>query len=123
MVLNSGLAQPIIRSQTARTRGSISAWNNIYVASSRPFQASGLNGSIFAEFWYNTSWHSALNQSPFQVLYGHSPRQLGIDASSTCSVDSLDEWMQKKSEMQALIQHHLSRAKNRMKMQADKKRT
>jgi hypothetical protein len=76
-----------------------------------------------AEFWYNTSWHSALNQSPFQVLYGHNPRKLGIDASSTCSVDTLEEWMQQKDEMQTLIQHHLGRAKNRMKLQADKNRT
>jgi hypothetical protein len=69
------------------------------------------------------SWYSALNQLPFQVLYGQSPRQLGIDASSTCSVDSLDDWMRKKTEMQSLIQHQLARAKNRMKLQADKKRT
>jgi transposase InsO family protein len=61
-----------------------------------------------AEFWYNTTWHSALQQTPFYVLYGHSPRQLGIDASSACSVNSLDEWLQTRSSVQALIQQHLA---------------
>jgi transposase InsO family protein len=56
-----------------------------------------------AEFWYNSTWHSALNQSPFFVLYGQSPRRLGIDSSAACSVSSLDEWLQQKTAMQALI--------------------
>lgn len=48
---------------------------------------------------------------------------MGIDASAACAPDSLAEVMQQKSAMQALIQQHLARAKNRMKSQADKKRT
>jgi len=31
-----------------------------------------------AEFWYNTTFQSALGKTPFEVLYGHSPRHLGI---------------------------------------------
>jgi len=75
------------------------------------------------EFWYNTTWHSVFNRSPFEALYGQTPWQLGIDSSASCSVDSLDEWLKQKSAMQSLIQHQLAHAKNKMKLQADKHRT
>jgi hypothetical protein len=61
-----------------------------------------------------------LKQSPFFVLYGHSPRQLGLDPPTASTVSSLDDWLQQKTLMQALIQQHLAHAQNHMKMQADK---
>lgn len=75
-----------------------------------------------AEFWYNTSMHSAPGKSPFEVLYGTSPRHLGITADSTCFVPDLQAWLDARQLMQELLHQHLECIRLRMKHQADKKR-
>lgn len=76
-----------------------------------------------AEYWYNTSWHSALGTSPFVVLYGHEPRHWGIEAASATPASDLHTWLSERQDMTALIKLHLLRARDRMKHQADKNRS
>lgn len=76
-----------------------------------------------AEYWYNTSYHTALGLTPFEVLYGHPPRHFGICDPLKCSVPDLQEWLQDRHSLTKLIQQHLLRAQQRMKAQADAKRT
>lgn len=76
-----------------------------------------------AEFWYNVSWHSALQLSPFEVLYGYKPKHFGIDLQDACPAPQLADWLQEKSVMSALVHQHLARAQQRMKIQADKHRS
>jgi transposase InsO family protein len=73
-----------------------------------------------AEFWYNTSFHSSLQKSPFEVLYGHSPRFFGIEGFDSCAVPNLEEWLQERQLMTNLLKMHLERVRQRMKHQADK---
>jgi hypothetical protein len=72
-----------------------------------------------SEYWYNTTHHSALEKSPFEVLYGHAPCHFGIVPSDACQVKDLQEWL---NERPSMTQHNLARAQSRMKLQQDSHR-
>jgi ribosomal protein L21E len=75
-----------------------------------------------AEFWYNTTFHSALGKTPFEVLYGYKPKHFGIQDVPDAIVPDLQTWLEQRDAMQQIIQQNLLRAQQRMKSQADKTR-
>ncbi|WVZ74595.1 hypothetical protein U9M48_022759 [Paspalum notatum var. saurae] len=62
-------------------------------------------------------------RTPFEILYGQTPHQLGIDQVESCAVPDLDTWLKERKVMVQLVQQQLSRAQQLQKMQADKHRT
>jgi transposase InsO family protein len=75
------------------------------------------------EFWYNNCYHSSLDRSPFEVLYGHTPTQLGLLPTDRCTVPDLQQYLEDRQHMQQQVRMHLQRAQERMKKQADRGRT
>ena len=76
-----------------------------------------------AEYWYNTNWHSALNKSPFEVLYNNPPRHFGIISDDACPVSDLPSWLEERTNVQAILRQQLLRVQQQMKASADKKRS
>jgi hypothetical protein len=76
-----------------------------------------------AEYWYNTSHHASLCRSPFEVLYGHTPRHFGITSTDSSPVQELKAWLKERELMTQVIKQHLIRTQLRMKSQAHKKRS
>jgi hypothetical protein len=68
------------------------------------------------EFWYNTCYHSTLDRSPFEVLYGHSLRHFDIQSDEVCRETELSTCLHERQ----VIKQHLLRAQQRMKVQANK---
>jgi hypothetical protein len=76
-----------------------------------------------AEFWYNTSFHSSLGSSPFEVMYGRPPRQLDLTMVDATSLQDLQTWLKDMKLMVRLVRQHLLRAQQRIKAQVDKGRS
>jgi hypothetical protein len=76
-----------------------------------------------AEFWYNTSFHTSLQLTPFQALYGFPPPL--ISELSILGPEDLDasEFLSAKQQMLEQLKLNLHRAQARMKRYADLQRT
>jgi hypothetical protein len=76
-----------------------------------------------AEWWYNTTYHSAIQATPYEVVYGQQPAiHLPYCPQSTL-VESVDRSFMAREEMIQKLQANLIRAQARMKKQTDKHRT
>jgi hypothetical protein len=76
-----------------------------------------------AEYWYNTNWHSALDKTPFKVLYNYPPQHFGIVPHDACQISDLQECLNERSLITELLRRQLLRVQHKMKFAADKKRT
>jgi hypothetical protein len=62
-----------------------------------------------AEFWYNTCYHTAIGRSPFEAMYGRSPRVFGLSVVFNSPAVGINQWLLDRQAMTALVKQHLSR--------------
>ncbi|XP_073359923.1 uncharacterized protein [Aegilops tauschii subsp. strangulata] len=76
-----------------------------------------------AEFWYNSTYHSALGCTPYKALYGQDPNVGQLAGQSTSLHPDVQTWLASQPEHTTLLKDHLARAQCKYKHFADKKRS
>jgi hypothetical protein len=76
-----------------------------------------------AEFWYNTSYHSALQCTPFEALYGYPPPHMELGEPPVTSRDPIDLYLKERAQTLQKLKDNLAKAQARAKQIADKGRT
>jgi len=67
-----------------------------------------------AEFWYNSSYHSAIKTTPFQALYGRPPPSIPDYISSTTSEPNLDTTLQERTQILHQLKTNFALSQQRM---------
>ncbi|KAH0644742.1 hypothetical protein KY284_032626 [Solanum tuberosum] len=76
-----------------------------------------------AEWWFNTNFHTSLQCTPFEDLYGYSPPQVSIGPLLETMVPAADDAVMRRQQWLQLLKDNLSKAQERMKFYEDKKRS
>ena len=75
-----------------------------------------------AEWWYNTTYHTAIKMTPFEVLYGYPPPMLALGPYQTIKNAAVESYLTERKKVEAIIRDNLQKAQSRMKHFADRRR-
>lgn len=64
----------------------------------------------WAEYWYNTSFHTATNYTPFKALYGRDPPCLIRFSAGSTAVSTVEEQLQERDAILDDLKFHLVQA-------------
>ena len=76
----------------------------------------------WAEFSYNTSFHTAIAMTPFEALYGFSPQVIPGYVPSSFAIAEVDELLCARTTLDQEIQYQLKQTQEKMKKHADRTR-
>jgi hypothetical protein len=75
----------------------------------------------WAEYWYNTIWHSFIKMTPYEAVYGVPPLRLLSYVPGTTKVEAVDELLRNCEQILNLLQQNIKQGQHRMKKFADLK--
>jgi hypothetical protein len=71
-----------------------------------------------AEWWYNTSYHTATHMTHFEAVYGNKPPSVLSYLPGTSKVQAVDQILTVREDILRTLKENLVMAQNRMKQQA-----
>jgi len=77
---------------------------------------------MWAEWSYNTSYHSATGMTLFEVTFGRKPPSIPQYLTGSSKLEAIDDLLSQREEVFELLRRKLLKAQDRMKVQADKHR-
>ena len=80
----------------------------------------GSNWLSLAEWWYNTTYHTSIRATPYEIVYRQPPPAYLPYLPGDSKIEPVDRSLLKCEEMLKLLKFHLQRAQDRMKQLADK---
>ncbi|GKC44618.1 ty3-gypsy retrotransposon protein, partial [Tanacetum coccineum] len=75
----------------------------------------------WAEYSYNSSYHSSIQMSPFQAVYGRQPLAIIPYPPGSSKVAAIDELLEERDGLLKQLKDSLLSAKNRMEVKANQK--
>ncbi|KAF5468680.1 hypothetical protein F2P56_012817 [Juglans regia] len=75
------------------------------------------------EWWYNSTPPTSTKLTPFEVVYGRPPTKLQAYIPGLTTNQAVDEVLRTRDQILSTLKSNLAAAQERMKCQADKKRT
>jgi hypothetical protein len=64
----------------------------------------------WAEYWYNTSWHSTIKMTPFEAIYGVPPPWLLSYVPGTTRVAAVEEVLRNREQILNLLHQNIKHA-------------
>ncbi|GAU18789.1 hypothetical protein TSUD_80780 [Trifolium subterraneum] len=75
-----------------------------------------------AEYWHNSSFHSAIKMSPFEALYGRSPPTIQNFVNGSSNSSDIEQKLGERQQILTILKENLKRSRQKMAAQANKKR-
>jgi hypothetical protein len=68
-----------------------------------------------AEWWYNTSFHTATKMTPFMEFYGYRPPSINSSLKEKCKFQAVEYHIENQQQVLQILKNNLTMTHNRMK--------